>query len=115
MLNRIDATDHQTLLGRGLEGFHAELLRPSGAKPSPVQNALVSLAVQLKEWLAVMDARFVAGSNLGARNSLVHLVWSNSLVRTLRELGLKDAGDCEMMDRASPAAILRSMQSRRVP
>src|SRR5450631_3337055 len=69
--------------------FRAELTAHVGGAPSTVGRALIEQAAQLKLQLAVMDRRFAETNEMSAHDSRVYLAWSNSLTRTLRELGIK--------------------------
>jgi len=78
----------RTREGQAAKRFRAELLAHLCGAPSP-QRALIEQAVQIKLRLAVMDHAFAGTSAMTLHNSRTYLAWSNSLVRTLRTLGLK--------------------------
>jgi hypothetical protein len=60
-----------------------------GGRPSVVQQTLIERACQLQIRIAMMDRDFAAGCAQTEHDSRTYLAWSNSLTRTLRELGLK--------------------------
>jgi hypothetical protein len=60
-----------------------------GGKPSAVQQTLIERACQLQIRIAMMDRDFAAGCVQTEHDSRTYLAWSNSLTRTLRELGVK--------------------------
>jgi len=79
----------RTREGQRAKHFRAELVAHLGGAPSTTQRALIEQAVQIKLRLAVMDRAFAGTAVMTAHDSRVYLAWSNSLVRTLRTLGLK--------------------------
>lgn len=83
--------DKRTRLGKDIQAFRTELVRHVGGEPSATQAALIELAVQLRLRLASMDARFAECGEMSAHDSRTYLAWSNSLARTVRQLGLKSA------------------------
>lgn len=60
---------------------------PSGT-PSATQAALIERACQLTLRLAKMDQGFAATGAQSDHSSRVYLAWSNSLTRTLSQLGM---------------------------
>ena len=73
--------------------FRAELVAHMGGRPSTVQRALIETAVQLKFRLAVMDRAFAETGAMVAHDSRVYLAWSNSLLRVLRQLGMRGVAE----------------------
>ena len=68
-------------------GTRAALIAHVGGKPSVVQQTLIERACQLQIRIAMMDRDFAAGGVQTLHDSRTYLGWSNSLTRTLRELG----------------------------
>jgi hypothetical protein len=62
-----------------------------GGKPSIVQQTLIERACQLQIRIAMMDRDFANGFQQTEHDSRTYLAWSNSLTRTLRELGIEAA------------------------
>jgi hypothetical protein len=60
-----------------------------GGQPTAVQRMLIERAVILSLRLALLDQKIVDGRLLTTMDNNQYLAWSNSLVRTLRELGVK--------------------------
>jgi hypothetical protein len=81
-----------------------------GGRPSVVQQTLIERACQLQIRIAMMDRDFAAGGGQTEHDSRTYLAWSNSLTRTLRELGVKGSVDKAPTLQDYPAA--RSAQAR---
>lgn len=76
--------------GRFLRAVERELTQHIGGSPSAAQRMLISRAARLALQLEMMDeAALAAGGAMSEGNSRRYLAWSNTLSRTLRELGLK--------------------------
>ena len=73
---------------RLLRRIRDELVAHVGGKPSAVEIALIERAAQLQLRLAIFDARFVEKGDMSDHDVRTYLAWSNSLTRTLGELGL---------------------------
>jgi len=71
--------------------LRAALTAHCGGKPSATQGAMIAQAGELKLRLSVMDQDFIQTGRRSAHASRDYLAWSNSLVRLLRQLGLKGA------------------------
>lgn len=69
--------------------LRASLVSHCGGNPSAVQLAIIEQCEELKIRLAVMDEQFIATGSRSAHASRDYLAWSNSLVRLLRQLGLR--------------------------
>lgn len=69
----------------------AELTAHVGGQPSATQRALIDRAVWLSLHVAQLDARAAEGRGLTEHDSRTYLAWSNTLTRTLRQLGLEGA------------------------
>jgi hypothetical protein len=67
------------------------LLTHVGGRPSVVQQTLIERACQLQIRIAMMDRDFANGGVQTEHDSRTYLAWSNSLTRTLRELGMNEA------------------------
>lgn len=75
---------------RLMQGVVAELTAHVGGNPSATQRALIGRAAWLTLHMALMDNRAIeAPSGLSERDSRTYLAWSNTLARTLRQLGMK--------------------------
>jgi hypothetical protein len=69
--------------------LRAALIAHCGGRPSATQAAMIEQAAELKLRIAVMDQDFIRTGRRSAHASRDYLAWSNSLVRLLRQLGLK--------------------------
>ena len=81
--------DGRTREARLMRGTRAALIAHVGGKPSVVQQTLIERACQLQIRIAMMDRAFADGGEQTEHDSRTYLAWSNSLTRTLRELGVK--------------------------
>lgn len=75
-----------------------------GGKPSVVETALIERAAQLQLRLAIFDAKFVEKGEMTDHDARTYLAWSNSLTRTLGELGLEASTRSLSPDEALRAA-----------
>jgi hypothetical protein len=73
---------------RLLRRFREALVAHIGGTPSAVQTALIERAAQLQLRIALFDAKFVEKGGMSDHDSRTYLAWSNSLTRTLAQLGL---------------------------
>lgn len=87
----LSKTDGRTRESRLMRGTRAALIAHVGGKPSTVQWALIDRACQLQIRIALMDRDFAQTRAQTDHDSRSYLAWSNSLVRTLRELGVEAA------------------------
>jgi hypothetical protein len=62
-----------------------------GGYPNAAQKMLIERAVILNLRVAMLDRKIVSGEILTTMDNHQYLAWSNSLVRTLRALGLAPA------------------------
>jgi hypothetical protein len=76
---------------RLLRRFRESLVAHIGGTPSAVQTALIERAAQLQLRIALFDAKFVEKGGMSDHDSRTYLAWSNSLTRTLAQLGLHAA------------------------
>jgi hypothetical protein len=83
--------DGRTREARLMRGTRSALIAHVGGKPSVVQQTLIERACQLQIRIAMMDRDFAAGGGQTEHDSRTYLAWSNSLTRTLRELGVDGA------------------------
>lgn len=68
------------------------LLAHCGDKPSATQRALIARAEWLTLYVARLDAKALAGGGAHSdHDAKVYLAYSNSLSRTLKQLGLAGA------------------------
>ena len=79
--------DQRTREARLMRETRAELIAHVGGKPSATQTVLIERAVALTLQLAMMDAKQGRGG-LTEYDTRTYLAWSNSLVRTMKALGL---------------------------
>lgn len=76
-----------------MRGTRAALIAHLGGRPSVVQQTLIERACQLQIRLAMMDRAFAASGVQSDHDSRTYLAWSNSLTRTMRELGVKGVAE----------------------
>ena len=91
VLAKIDGRRREARL---LQNIRQELTQHVGGAPSATQRALIERAAWLTLHVALMDAKLMEegeGATLSERDGRQYLAWSNSLTRTLRELGHKGA------------------------
>jgi hypothetical protein len=62
-----------------------------GGKPNAAQKMMIERATILSLRVAMLDQKIVDGAILTTMDNNQYLAWSNSLTRTLRELGLQPA------------------------
>lgn len=82
-----------------------ELVAHVGGKPNAVERRLIERAAVLALRLAMMDAKAPDGA-MSERDAREYLCWSNSYVRTLRELGVA-RGASSTLTSADALRILR--------
>ena len=78
---------------RAAARLRADLIAHCGGRPSATQMAMIDQATELKLRLSVMDQDVIRTSRRSAHASRDYLAWSNSMVRLLRQLGLKGAAE----------------------
>jgi hypothetical protein len=81
--------DQRTKEARLLRETVGDLTRHVGGHPSATQRALIERAAWLTLHVAQLDAKAAATGGMTDHSARQYLAWSNSLTRTLRELGLK--------------------------
>ena len=69
----------------------AELAAHVGGRPTAVQSALIERACQLTLRIVTMDRKFAEIGEQTDHDSRTYLAWSNSLTRTLAQLGVAGA------------------------
>jgi hypothetical protein len=74
---------------RMMSRVRTDLIKHVGGNPSAVQRMLIDQAAMLTLRVHLMDKQSIADPELSERNGRQRLAWSNSLTRTLRELGLE--------------------------
>ncbi|HEV7267354.1 MAG TPA: hypothetical protein VGN83_20965 [Falsiroseomonas sp.] len=79
--------DGRTREAKILQRVRAELTEHVGGSPSATQRALIERAAWLTLRTAQLDRKIAGGGELTDHDSRVYLAWSNSLTRTLRQLG----------------------------
>lgn len=85
--------DGRTREARIMRAARDELTAHVGGKPSATQRALIERAATLTLRVAQLDAKAADAGAMSDHASKQYLAWSNSLTRTLRELGLKPAAE----------------------
>lgn len=83
--------DRRTREARLLQETRAALISHVGGQVSAIQAALIERAAWLTLRVAQLDAKIAAGDAFSDHDNRSYLAWSNSLSRTLRELGLRSA------------------------
>jgi len=76
-----------------MRDVRAELSVHVGGRPSATQRALIDRAAWLTLHIAQLDAKMADGRPLTECDSRTYLAWSNSLTRTLKQLGLQGAAE----------------------
>jgi hypothetical protein len=61
--------------------------------PSAVQRALIDRAAMLTLHVALFDARALEAGGLSERDARQYLAYSNSLTRTMAQLGIRGGAD----------------------
>lgn len=84
--NALAALDGRRREAKLIAQTRSELVAHVGGKPNAIQRRLIERAAVLALRLALMDARAPDG-NMSEKDTREYLAWSNSYVRTLRELG----------------------------
>ncbi len=86
--------DQRTREARLVRETRADLTAHVGGKPSATQRALIERAAQLTLQVWLFDRKAaLTGGTMTERDSRQYLAWSNTLVRTLKQLGTKGAAD----------------------
>lgn len=68
-----------------------DLIAHVGGKPSATQTALIERAATLSLLVAQLDAKALRAGAMTEHDSRTYLAWSNSLTRTLKQLGMQGA------------------------
>lgn len=80
--------DGRTREGRLLRRVRSDLTAHVGGKPSAPQRMLIERAATLALHVGTLDRKVLESGVMTEHDSRVYLAWSNSLTRTLRELGV---------------------------
>ena len=80
--------DGRTREAKLLRRVRSELTAHVGGKPSATQRMLIERAATLALHVETLDRKVLQGGVMSEHDSRTYLAWSNSLTRTLRELGL---------------------------
>ena len=83
--------DQRTKEARLMRETRAALVAHVGGKPSAVQSAMIERACQLTLRIVAMDREFAETGAQTDHDSRTYLAWSNSLTRTLAQLGVESA------------------------
>jgi len=81
--------DQRTKEAKLLRETLRDLTRHVGGHPSATQRALIERAAWLTLHVVQLDAKAADNGGMSDHSARQYLAWSNSLTRTLRELGLK--------------------------
>ena len=76
-----------------LEATRSELIKHLGGEPSTTQLAIIERCGWINLHICMLDAKAADSGALSERDSRQYLAWSNSLVRTIRLLGIKGAAE----------------------
>ena len=88
---RLALVDGRTAEAKLMQRVKSDLVKHCGGNPSAVQRMLIDQAAMLTLRVHLMDKASIADPALSERNGRQRLAWSNSLTRTLRQLGLSAA------------------------
>jgi hypothetical protein len=80
--------DRRTSIGKAVGNLRVQLTEHIGGHPSVTQRHLIEICCQLQLRLLTMDYAFAEEGEITLLDSRVYLAWTNTLVRTLRALGL---------------------------
>lgn len=83
------AQDQRTKEARLIRETRAALVEHVGGHPSATQRALIERICQLTLRVESMDRKFARDGVQTDHDSKVYLAWSNSLGRTLAQLGMQ--------------------------
>ena len=103
-LARLDGRSREARFRKSLRH---ELVEHVGGKPSATQSALIEMAVDLSLQIELMKLARAADGALTSHDHRVFLAWSNTLNRTMRQLGLHGV--------SKPAPTLRDHLAQRQP
>ena len=100
--------DRRTHEGRLFASFQDAMIRHLGGNPSAPQLAIIERATWLRLRLATLDGKVASGS-FSELDSRTYLAWSNSLTRTLAQLGLTPTAGAQ----PTLSEVLADIASRR--
>jgi hypothetical protein len=86
---RRGAIDNRSREGRFLAAARHRLIQHLGSNPSTTQIVLIDRIAWLMLHCFMLDQRIAGGGDWGENDRKCYLVFSNSLVRSLREIGLE--------------------------
>jgi hypothetical protein len=86
---RRGAIDNRSREGRFLTAARHRLIQHLGGNPSTTQLVLVDRVAWLMLHCLLLDQRIASGADWGENDRKCYLAFSNSLVRSLREIGLE--------------------------
>ena len=92
---RRGAIDNRSREGRFLAAARHQLIQHLGGSPSTTQLVLIDRISWLMLHCFLLDQRIAAGESWGENDRKCYLAFSNSLVRSLRELGLEGSAGRE--------------------
>jgi hypothetical protein len=101
--------DKRSWYGRLIRQVRQDLTDHIGGNPTPVQRMLIERASMLQLRVAMLDQKIIDGEILTVMDNNQYLAWSNSLVRTLAQLGL----DATTTPQPIFSDILRDIAARR--
>lgn len=76
-----------------------DLTAQVGGKPSATQALLIERAAILSLHMSYIDARTLQAGQISDHDSRTYLAWSNTLTRTVRELGGSTVKTSDPLDR----------------
>jgi hypothetical protein len=87
----------------------SDLVKHCGGKPSATQKALIERAAWLSLYVARLDAKAMESGAMTEHDAKQYLAWSNSLSRTMKQLGYagvpeKPPSPMELLAKARSAA-----------
>jgi hypothetical protein len=86
---RRGAIDNRSREGRFLAAARHRLIEHLGGNPSTTQLVLIDRIAWLMLHCFQLDQRIASGADWGENDRKCYLAFSNSLVRSLREIGLE--------------------------
>src|SRR5882762_8931998 len=83
--------DGRSRAGRFLAAARAEMAAHIGGEPSAAQRVLIDRCAWLRLHVMLLDEKVAGGKPLTPHDQRAYLAFSNSLVRAMREFGMKPA------------------------
>lgn len=99
---------------RLMQTVREEFTEHVGGNPTATQRALIERAAWLTLHVSLMDQKLLEqgeGATLSERDGRQYLAWSNSLTRTIRELGIKPGSGQPRQSLADRIASRKAMEA----